>query len=156
MDAINSLLTRLEAFNVNSVIEGILNKPDYKQLVPQIVRDRLAEKGTYKDDQDIYTVHGSPYTKFTVEQKRQLPGLSGIYSHVTLFDTGEFYKTFTLKPYKDYFSIEYNDAKPDGKISDNIPMLDKAISIGGEELEALITYKILPDFIYEFKLVFSA
>ncbi len=151
MDAIGTLATKLSAFNVNETLEKILSTQGYKTLIPQMIKSRLRDEGTYSTGEPIYTKRGNPYTNLTVEIKSQQTGISGITDHVTLYSTGTFWKTFALQPKKDSFSVDYNENKPDGKISDNVPNLESVLSLTDEELNNLRYYKILPDFIQEFK-----
>ena len=151
MDAIGTLAVKLSAFNVNETLRKILDTQGYGALIPQMVKSRLGSEGTYSTGEPIFTKKGNPYSSFTVAVKSQQTGVSGITSHVTLHDSGKFWSTFALKPTKTSFSVEYNDNKPDGKVSDNIPALESAISLTDQELDELRYIKILPDFIEEFR-----
>ena len=67
-------------------------------------------------------------------------------SRISLFDTGDFYKTFDVKVQSDGFSITANDRKDDKNLTDIYGK--EILGLEDESLEKL-SRKILPIFIAE-------
>lgn len=150
MNAFDQLANRLQAFNVNRTIESILNQDKYKKLVPDLVKERLNKYGTYADGSNISTYSapsGEPYSYVTQTIKAEKGQPT---DKVTLKDTGKFHQSFSIAPEQSQFSIDYNEEKPDGEISDNVPFLENAITLSESELSVL-RINLLPDFLTELK-----
>lgn len=155
MNAFDQLANRLQAFNVNRTIESILSQDKYKKLVPDLVKERLIKEGTYADGSNISTYSapsGEPYSFVTKTLKAEKGQETG---HVTLKDSGKFHQSFSIAPEQSQFSIDYNESKEDGEISDNVPFLENIITLSENELSVL-RRAFLPDFIIELKRSLSA
>ena len=143
--SLRPLSDRFRAVSVHDILTGLLQMPKYKQLIPDMVRSRLNDSGTYSTGQKITTYSSHPpnvYAYRTIDIKKEKGQTS---SRVTLKDTGEFQSGFALKTESDTFSIEYEDQKPDGKVSDNVD-LDNVFNLSQSEMNELRA-EILPDFI---------
>ena len=140
---------KLGAINVNNILREILNTPKYETLIPQQIKDRLNESGLYSTGRPIVTYFAnSPnvYAHFTIMVKKVQGQPS---KHVTLKDTGAFHNSFALKAGADSFVVDYDEDKPDGKISDNVD-LTNVFNLSNQELKEL-RIVIIPDFIKALK-----
>ncbi|RLD77382.1 MAG: hypothetical protein DRJ15_13625 [Bacteroidetes bacterium] len=149
MDAIGTLATKLGNFYVNETIRKILNTQKYQEDIPDMIKSRLNDSGTYSTGEQIATYASlSPdvYSRVTIGLKKMKGQTT---KHVTLKDTGAFHNTFALHPKAYEFTIDYNEDKPDGKISETVE-LDNVFNLSEKELIELRTM-ILPDFIEEFR-----
>ncbi len=149
MDAVQQLNSKLGAINVNNILREILNTPKYETLVPDQIKDRLNESGLYSTGRPIVTYFAnSPnvYANFTIMVKKVQGKPS---KHVTLKDTGAFHNSFALNAGADSFVIDYDENKPDGKVSDNVD-LTNVFNLSPQELKEL-RIVILPDFIKALK-----
>ncbi len=136
---IKKVLLRLPTLNinVNDIVRSVLDSSKYRALVVNLVQERLYNKGTYANDNEIVTYKAkSPdvYSRYTMALKQEKNQPT---NRVTLKDGGEFYNTFALKTETESFSISYDENKPDGKISDNISDLPVAISLSDSDLNVL-------------------
>jgi hypothetical protein len=123
-------------------------------FIEQAIRTRLYDKGTYADGKQIktYRAQGSDvYSPFTIQLKKQEGQPT---DRVTLKNEGELYESFNVKTESSGFAVEFEDDKEDGKVSDNIPDMDRAIELGGDglkDLQSLIIKDLQDDFIKEAK-----
>ena len=59
-------------------------------------------------------------------------------NRVTLFDTGEFYASFVIKPFKGGFTIDADDEKPDFDLFDEFG--EDVVGLNPENLQTIINY----------------
>ena len=155
MQAIQELATKLDALNVNQMLDEMFSKPKYQKLIPDMVRERLWEQGIYSTGKPIITYAAGlqfPYaynTVFGTTEYRGKKDKGQPYDRVTLRDTGAFYTSFTLVPQTTYAVITYDENKEDGKVSDNVN-LDNVFNLSDGEMKALRA-NVLVDFITMFK-----
>lgn len=156
MNPVEILANNLAKFNVNATIEQILSSGDYPKALPDWIKERLWEQGLYSTGEEIRTYSATNNNVYAVTTVIGTPEFEGKmakgqpYDRVTLRDTGAFYNTFSLKPKQASFTIDYNDTKSDGDISDNVADLPSVFGFSDGEMDAL-RKKILPDFITAFK-----
>lgn len=112
MDAIAQLGNRLATIDVYRMLDEMFSTAKYKTLVPDFVRERLIDSGTYSTGKVIRTYRAisadenTNYTAFTISEKRRKGQIS---SHVTLKDSGAFYRSFNLMPKQTYAIIQYDE-----------------------------------------------
>ena len=146
MQAIVQLGDRLSQININNMIDQLFGTSKYQRMLPDMVRERLNKAGTYSTGEEIRTFKAdlgenySAYTMFVKDEKGQTT------SHVTLKDTGAFHQSFNLQPKQTYAVIEYDENKPEGKVSDNIPDLPNVFGLSEGEMTVLRS-EVLPDLI---------
>ena len=144
-NAIEILAQRLGSININKNLDALFSTPKYQVFIPDMVRERLWEQGIYSTGQPIKTYNATganAYSVFTIPYKQ---AKNQRYDHVTLRDTGAFYRSFNLQPKSTYAVINYDENKPDGKISDNVD-LDNVFNLSQGELSVL-RVEVLPDMI---------
>ena len=98
------------------------------EFITGLNKQRLLEEGTDVEGKEIRTFkaeQGEVYSGFTITEKQKSGQPT---DKVTLFDTGEFHKSFKVDSDKKGFVIKGEDEKDDGKISDNVN-LEMALGI---------------------------
>lgn len=142
------MANNLKAFNLNQYLGDWL--VDNEDFITGLNKKRLYGFGTYVDGEKIVTFKaqqensGYPYAINTIRGTPEYQGKvqkSQPYDRVTLNDTGRAYDSFSVNAKSNSFSIEANDDKSDGKISDNV---DFERALGLDDLKPLQT-KLLPD-----------
>lgn len=88
----------------------------------------------------IITIGGSPYRPFTVTMRRK-KGLPT--NKVTLFYSGEFYKTFYVQILKDGYEIKADFQKEDGSILDNFTSDYDFLGLQDDKLQTFVFQEIL-------------
>jgi hypothetical protein len=63
---------------------------------------------------------------------------------VTLYDTGEFYDSFTVRIKRNHYEIKANFRKEDGSIMDNLPTGTKVLGLTQNNLKEFVEYTLLP------------
>lgn len=97
----------LEEFDIVKETIDILNEND--EYIADLVRNQLM-KGKRGDGEDTEASEGAFYKSPTVERKLRLDGLSGEYAFVTMFDSGNFYKS--LQSYAQGVTFEVDSDVP--------------------------------------------
>jgi hypothetical protein len=126
----------------NIVFEVIGSSKEIQEEILDLNRiNQLFKKGIDSNEGDLnkMTQSGFGYSQFTIEKKRKKGQPT---DRVTLFDTGEFYKSFRLTVHSTYMQISADGQKDESNLFD-----DFGNDIVGltEESISLIKSKILPD-----------
>lgn len=149
--AIEILATRLGSIDINKNLDALFSTAKYDKFIPDMIRERLWEQGIYSTGQPIKTYSataGNVYSAYTIEGTESYEGKKAKnqpYDRVTLRDTGDFYRSFTLQPKSTYAVVAYDENKPDGKVSDNVD-LDNVFNLSPGEMTAL-REEVIPDMI---------
>lgn len=77
------------------------------EYIAQLNRNQLSDKGVRADGTDITP----EYTELTELLKRPKSGISGITSHVTLYDSGSFHKSIVADIYQGKLLLDATDSK---------------------------------------------
>lgn len=139
MDVFDRMYKSIESFNQSKHMELWLDANT--DFVTGLNKTRLLQKGTDVDGKEIRTfkaAQGENYSAFTINM-RLAEGKQ--YAHVDLYDTGAFHNSVKVNSKSNQFSIEADDKKEDGNISDN---LDVESALGLENLQPVIN-KYLPE-----------
>lgn len=137
------VLNNAKKLNQSKILIRIWKDKEVKGFIVDLNRvDQLFKKGEdalgdvfglYASDQGTVTFNGN-----TKNKKRN--------SRISLFDTGDFYKTFDVKVSKDSFSVTANDNKDGDSLTEIYGK--EILGLGNESIEKL-SRKILPIFITE-------
>ena len=98
--------------SINQVAYEITTKFEAQKLIIDLnTKDQLFE-GINSEGEDLASI-GGRYSDFTiiVKQSEGLP-----FDRVTLFQSGEFYESFKVEPFKGGFNIEADSDKEDGDL----------------------------------------
>jgi len=90
------------------------------------------------------------YAQTTIKGTPQFLGKkekSQDWKHLTLKDSGDFRKTFKVDVFQDFFRVDGDENKPDGKISDNVN-LTNVYNLSEVNTNKLIAF-IKPRFYFE-------
>jgi len=127
-------------FNIYSLLDEVFKTNQVQSTMIEFNQDQL-KAGYDSTGQFINTSGGSPYRLYTVKIK-QTKGQP--VNKVTLYDTGEFYKTFKVKIVKDGYLITANFEKEDGSILDNFSNNFDFMGLDNEGIQELTEQFILP------------
>jgi len=87
-------------------------------LIVELNKSQISE-GRKPDGTGINRVGtGEEYRPYTIKVKKTKSGLSGVYDHVTLYDTGSFYEGIAAKVGSSEIEVIGNDSKTDKLLSE--------------------------------------
>lgn len=99
---IHSNLKKVDVFDIAVEVLESLDK-----FIADLNRAQLANKGINSDGTDIRP----EYSTVTEILKRSKSGISGITSHVTLYDSGDFHKSIFAEIFPDEVVMDATDSK---------------------------------------------
>jgi len=109
---VRRLLNLISSLDLDNIVYNITLRSETRQLIIELnTREQLFE-GINSDGEDLESIGGS-YAPFTIAIK-QSDGLPS--DRVTLFQSGDFYDTFEIKPYRGGFDIIADTDKDDGDL----------------------------------------
>ena len=110
-DPLRKLANTMIDSNVNAIINILIKKPEFTDLIIELnTFEQLHEKGI-----DSLGVSLGNYAATTIEGTAQFAGRAerGLrFDHITLFDTGDFYKSFKVIVRNNNDSFFFIDADP--------------------------------------------
>ena len=108
MKDIERLLNNVNKFDLNDVLLAMWKRNDTQDYIIELnTEEQLYDEGIRSDGSQI-----GEYTPYTKQLKSTGNGDKKI-DHITLKDTGEFYKSFKVVPSKKGFKITANPNKDD-------------------------------------------
>jgi hypothetical protein len=120
---VKSLYDKLKNINIPKMVEDISRENDVQTWIKDTIRERHLEKGEDAFDEKMQTDRsspGEPYAFVTMDLKDTFgSGYGSIIDHVTLYDTGEFWKSLRVVVIKNGFRTEADFLKKDGHMYDN-------------------------------------
>jgi len=128
--------------NASNIVFQVIGKD--KQIQEDILDlnriGQLYKKGEDANGGDLnkMTQSGFGYSQFTIEKKRKKNQPTG---HVTLFDTGKFYKSFRLIIQPNYMDIVAQPNKGDSNLFDDFG--NDIVGLSEESLD-ILRAKLLP------------
>jgi len=133
MNSFEQMAENISGFDLNHYLE--LWFDDNNEFITDLNKKRLLEFGTDVEGKELRTYRaemGEVYNSFTIttKEKKGQPA-----DRVTLYDTGEFHKSFKVESDRKGFVIEADEDKDDGKISDNV---DVESALGIFDLQPII------------------
>jgi hypothetical protein len=139
MASLNDIRKKLEQLNRDKILEivGTILNDSYE--AGKLNRAQLA-KGIDAQGKEIdYT-----YSAQTIARKKKKSGLSGVYKHLTNYDTGDSYEALYIKVEKDKI-IFGTDTDKDQWINNR--MKGKAFGLSPESKEIFLVEELKPEFI---------
>lgn len=106
MSTLNQTVKKLKSFDVEKGLLIILKKES--NFITDLNTDQLGQDGIDSLGKSL-----GEYRPFTIDKKRNKSGLSGITSHVTLFDEGDFHRSFFVDASSFPVEIDARDPKRD-------------------------------------------
>lgn len=127
-DELKKLTDKAASLDINEVLYEIWQGEDVQEFIIELnTNAQLYEQGIDSKGKDL-----GEYTPFTIEQKK----ISGLpYDRITLFQTGDFYTSFYVKPGAEGFTIIANPVKEDSNLFDDFG--EDIIGLTEESLERL-------------------
>lgn len=132
---IRNILNFIIALDVDQLAFEIAQLDTLQDLVIELnTRDQLFDKGEDSTGRTLESIGGS-YSPFTVKIK-QAKGQPT--NRVTLFDTGEFYASFVVKPFKGGFIIDADPNKDETDLFDEWG--EEIVGLNDENLQTIINF----------------
>jgi len=142
---IRKILEGILKLDVDSIAYEIANTTEFSQLVIRLNTEgeptsQLYELGVDSQNRELKDIAGNPntssgYSPFTISEKERKGQRT---DHITLKDTGEFYLSFTVKPFKGGFSIDANPIKDEDNLFDIWG--SEIVGLNEENLQIIIEY----------------
>lgn len=120
MNVFTDLAYKFKNLDIEDICKKIFSDEIISETLIKIIQDRLYKYGEDSENKKLKTdlsKNNNFYAEFTIMQKQFK---NKIYEHVTLFETGEFYKSFKIKAQKKFISIIANFFKGEDHIYDSI------------------------------------
>ena len=147
---------------INEISQKIFSQNRIESYIIEEIQSRLYNNGIDANNKHLRTNRGQTlsgngfYSNTTVKIK----SLSNqVFKHVTLNDSGHFYKTFELNASKTFYQIKANFKKPEGDIQDNFSLMyndkefDNAIlNMNENETNTFIKELFIPYFVQNLKI----
>ena len=113
MEKLEEYLKKIVSLKQDVLLKGVYSKPKVEQFIVSLnTEGQLYELGEDSEGQSL-----GDYTDYSVLLKLSGTGDSRI-DHITLKDTGDFYKSFEIKVLKDGFRIVANPIKDGDNLED--------------------------------------
>ena len=115
----NSLIDKLQSvadLELNEVAFKIASEKEVKELVIRLNTQGEKTSQLFELGEDSLGDSLGEYSPFTVEKKKDK---NQPFDRITLKDTGEFYNSFVVVPYRGGFTIKANPIKEDSNLFDD-------------------------------------
>jgi hypothetical protein len=147
LDALKRIANNAKKLNENKILREVLDNSSIQQdIISLNTDDQLYEKGiradgTFIGEYSPATIEGIPGRFEGKKQKGQR------YDHITLSDTGDFYKSFRFKNQKDEFIITADAIKEDTDLvrefgEEIIGLTDESLETVREWVRPLVQEKV--------------
>lgn len=135
--SLDRLIQNLENLDLNKVTRVALQGEE-QRIIDLVTIDQLFKKGIDGDGNSLDDVRGFGYAPFTIKQKvkKNLPT-----DHITLFDTGKYYKSHRVNIGNDFFEVISDPIKDDTNLF--VEFGDAIVDLNDQSLDKLIN-AILP------------
>ena len=120
MQIFDNIKQQFDSFDFNKVIDESVMLDKNKNAMIEFNQHQLYIDGVDSEGDKIKTYKAVPpnvYTQRTINIKK---AEGAPFDHVTLFNKGDFYKTFEVKQLEDHYLISGDARKENGLISDNV------------------------------------
>ena len=134
MEVFYKLIKNINKLNINKLLNELLRTNDVQNFIIDLnTRKQLFNKGIDSNDETL-----GEYAPYTIQLKIEdnLP-----INRITLYQTGDFYRSFKIKVKKDYFEIDANPEKGDNNLFDDFGI--DILGLNEDSKEKLINY-LLP------------
>ena len=140
MESFLGYIDLIKSVNVYDMLDEIFTNNRVQEEMIRLNQEQL-QGGIDSQDEAIHTIGGHPYRPYTIAVK-ELKGQPT--DRVTLYDTGEFYKSFRVKITQNGYEIIADFNKPDGDIRDNLPGEFDVLGLTVESIAELVWETIYP------------
>lgn len=94
MKALYKLIDNIKSLDEKTILDELYARADVKKyLIYLNTRKQLGQEGVDSDDRPLVPF----YATSTIFSKRRKRGVAGVTDHVTLYNTGELYKSWTVE-----------------------------------------------------------
>ena len=109
------MLQRIEKINPNEVFEIVFNDPRITNMIIDLnTNEQLFEQGVDSEGRDLKSIGGDySYVTKDIKSFKNQP-----YDHITLKDTGDFYRSFIVRAYAGRIVITADTIKDDDDLTD--------------------------------------
>jgi len=132
---LRNVLNSILSLDVDDLALEIAKQDSLQDLVIELNTEKqLYDKGEDSTGRTLESIGGA-YTPFTVSIKKAKGQPT---DRVTLLDTGEFYASFTIKPFKGGFTIDADPNKDDTNLFEEWG--DDVVGLNDENLQIVINF----------------
>lgn len=134
------LYSNIKGLDIWQIVTDIMEK-DLGVFISDLNRKQMADKGQRADGSKLTP----DYANVTKEIKSDKSGLSGVYEHVTLYDTGELHKSIFTSVIGTNIILDSEDWKVDEltqKYGEFLGLTDESIMKLKEKFEPLFLDKV--------------
>jgi hypothetical protein len=154
MPTFAQIATKIRNINILLIFQQIMRDADLTNIIIDLITKRLYKEGTTGDGIELETDKAGrlyPYSNYTVVLKDE----SGQpYDRVTLNQTGQFYKSLSVKIDNDGFTIDAEFRKSDGHMFKNFQnrfstsdIFEKSVlSLSKQEFEVILKQYFVEQF----------
>jgi hypothetical protein len=106
-------IEKIVSSNLDSVLFVIWGESDTQEFIIDLLQNQLALKGEDGNENKLWSYSSSqPYAPFTIEKKKEnSKALGRVTDHITLFDSGEFYDSYTVIANPKGFTVKADTSK---------------------------------------------
>jgi len=147
MATFGQIAEKIKSIDLNKIFYDIMSEDFVKDWIIESNLKQLSDAGENKYGEKLQTYkgkkNGMPYAMFTISHKSTFGhGIGKITDHVTLYQTGSFYKSFKVFTKKGEFSIKADERD----IADNIDMTG-VVGLNAENWRLLVWKIVYPRFL---------
>jgi len=141
---------------INKVVNGeylyqIANQSHIQEWLISQIQEQLANRGVKPDRANKYgrkmltyrSKRPDVYAKKTIRIKKKRSGLAAIYTHVTLYNKGDFYRSMKVVNRRGVIDFKANFNKEDGNMNQWLN-LESVLGLTGENLAVFNRKIVLP------------
>jgi hypothetical protein len=132
---IRNLINGLLSLDIDEIAFEISKTNEFKRLVIELNTEGEASSQLYELGEDSTGKSLGKYTPFTISEKRKKGQPT---DRVTLKDTGDFYSSFQVLPFKGGFIIDADPIKEDTNLFDRYG--EDILGLNDENLQLIIKF----------------
>ena len=165
MNAFEATAKRFKKIDVFGILREITKQSDVQRWVKDTIKNRIQRTGIDANNNKLKTdsPFPEPYSFYTSLIKGRKSGIASIATHVTLTDTGDFWRSFKITLIEDGFRTSADFQKSGGNIHDNFTQdypnkkdfEDAVLGLSESELNEIVSKYYYPRFIKKINEILS-
>lgn len=141
---------KLQRIDFDEIIYNFFNDKSIQQNIINTIQSRIYLTGLDSNLDNLKTDFSltGEYGAYAAKTEQIKKNKREFYRHVTLFDSGQFYKSFKIKALKKFAEIKANFKKGNNLIDENFKRIkdfrNVVLSLSDEEMDRLIEFELIP------------
>lgn len=141
---------KLQRIDFDEIIYDFFNDKTIQQNIINTIQGRIYLTGLDSNLDKLKTDFSQTgeYGAYAYKTEQIKKNKREFYRHVTLFDSGQFYKSFKIKAFKKFAEIKANFKKSNNLIDENFRGIkdfrNVVLSLSDEEMDSLVEFKLIP------------